>query len=95
VADSQRKRRAIPLPAGSVNVWALLSDALADTGERPVNSVTAEEFAARKGVSYSHAGNVLRANKALRAVNYRRNGKSAVCFVPVDQSELTKRRSGT
>jgi hypothetical protein len=92
VAYKSGERRAVPLPTGSVNVWAILSDALAGVNERPANSVTAEEVAARKGISYSHAGNVLRANKALRAVNYRRNGKSAVCFVPrgsirVDETE--------
>lgn len=81
---STEKRKSDRVPSGAVGVWALLVDALQeDGGARPENSVTPDELAAKAHISNVHAGRLLRANKALRAVQYRANGRRCVCYVPV------------
>lgn len=70
-------------PTVPVNVWALLTDALGEVvAERPPDSVTIEEYAAKARVTTGRAAQVLRATPGLRAVQYRReSGRRAVCYV--------------
>jgi hypothetical protein len=84
LAHPVRKWQAVPLPSGAVNVWALLTDALASAGERPENSVTPNELAQRMGVTPSRAAYILRNRADLRAVHYHVNGRRAVCYVPAE-----------
>jgi hypothetical protein len=82
MAHTVSKWKAAPLPARTVNVWALLQSALDDTArERPADSVTPAEYAERAGISERHARDVLARDKRLRQVAYRRDGKRATCYV--------------
>ena len=66
----------------TVSIWDALAAALNDApGERPDNSVTPAEFAARSGYCESHARHVLSHMKTLRSVDYMANGKRAKCYV--------------
>ena len=88
MADSKRKRQADDVPAGDL-IWAKLEAALgpqaADT--RPPDSVTVEEFAARRGICVSRASAVLRKlaqDGVLRCVPFRGpTGKSVHAYVAV------------
>jgi hypothetical protein len=83
MARKSGERKAVSLPSGGVNVWDLLTDALRGAGERPENSVTPAELAAKSGFSHSHAAAVLARNEALTPVWFRNEGKRrGVCYVP-------------
>lgn len=70
------------------NVWELLADVLAGPGPRPKNSVTASEVAAERRVSLTRAGQILRADKRLERVEYRKDdNRPGVCFVPVKKQK--------
>jgi len=90
MANPKRERRATAIPAEPVGVWGLLKEAIASAPKpRPVDSVTASEYASATGLSCVHAGRLLRNmtigdKPKLRAVPYLYNGKRAVCYVPAE-----------
>jgi ribosomal protein S25 len=91
MAHTIRKRKTVPLPSGTVNVWALLEDAMQGAVERPENSVTPAELAARIRVTHSRASAILRDSKDLRSVRYRmESGKKGVCYVPAKQGNVSR-----
>ena len=83
------KRTADSVPAGSMSVWELLRKELTDVPrERPENSITIEEFAAKTGYGPKHAGELLRHNPKLKQIKYRMDtGRPGVCYVPADDPE--------
>ncbi len=69
-----------------MNIWDTLSDVLADRKvERPPNSITAEELAAKLGCTPSYAALRLRAKVASgthKAIRYRtERGRPGMCYV--------------
>jgi hypothetical protein len=83
MADKGKKQRTAELPAGNINIWELLQAEFKPLGERPDNSVTPEEFAAKMGISIARAHQQLRASPKLKAVEFRSpGGKRAKCYVP-------------
>jgi hypothetical protein len=81
------KRKANPVSTGPVSVWELLQKEINNAPrERPENSITPEEFAAKTGYSDVWARQVLARNPRLKASRYRVHGSNhtGICYVPND-----------
>lgn len=90
MVGKKSERNIHPISSGPVaSVWDLLREELAAVPqERPADSITPEEFAAKTGYTVSHARCLLRANPQLKPIKYRLRGNNAgTCYVAKGPTE--------